>query len=90
MFIRQKKNKSGSISVQIISKHNGKYAVEKSVGSSSTAQGVEVLLHQARHELSKIDKQSNLFPSQIDSSIEGFLKTLSNSNIQVIFQHALI
>src|SRR5580698_3422050 len=84
MFIRQKKNKSGSVSVQIISKHNGKYAVEKSVGSSFTAKGVEVLVHQARHELSKIQKQSSLFPSQVDSNIEGFLKTLSNSNIQVI------
>jgi hypothetical protein len=39
---------------------------------------------QARHELNKIQKQSSLFPSQIDSNIEGFLKTLSNSNIQVI------
>jgi transposase len=84
MFIRQKKNKSGSTSVQIISKHNGKYLVEKSVGSSTTSEGIEILLYQARHELNKIQKQSSLFPSQIDSNIEGFLKTLSNSNIQVI------
>jgi transposase len=84
MFIRQKKNKSGSISVQIISKHSGKYLVEKSVGSSTTSQGIEILMHQARHELSKIQKQASLFPSQVDSNIEGFLKTLSNSNIQVI------
>ena len=84
MFIRQKKNKSGSISVQIISKHNGKYSVEKSVGSSTTSEGIEILMHQARHELRKIQKQTTLFPSQVDSNIEGFLKTLSNSNIQVI------
>ncbi|HLX91883.1 MAG TPA: IS1634 family transposase [Puia sp.] len=84
MFIRQKRNKSGSISVQIISKHNGKYSVEKSVGSSATSEGIEILMHQARHELGKIQKQANLFSSQVDSNIEGFLRTLSNSNIQVI------
>jgi transposase len=84
MFIRQKKNKSGSTSVQIISKHNGRYLVEKSVGSSTTSEGIDILLHQARQELSKIQKQTSLFPSQVDTNIEGFLKTLSNSNIQVI------
>jgi hypothetical protein len=45
MFIRQKKNKSGSTSVQIIAKHNGKYLVEKSVASSTTSEGIEILLH---------------------------------------------
>lgn len=84
MFIRQKKNRSGSISVQIISKHNGKYVMEKTIGSSSTSQGVEILIHQARHELSKMQGQIELFTEQSDANIEGFLNTLSNSNIQVI------
>src|SRR5580693_4834071 len=84
MFIRQKKNKSGSTSVQIISKHKGKYLVEKSVGNATSSAGIEILMHQARHELSKIQKQTSLFQSQVDYNIEGFLKTLSNSNIQVI------
>ena len=84
MFIRQKKNKSGSVSIQIISKAGGQYKLYQSIGSSSTTEGIEILLHQARHALSKVHAQINLFPSQTDASIEGFLHTLSNSQIQVI------
>ena len=35
MFIRQKKNKSGVISIQVIDKSNGKYKLLKTIGSSS-------------------------------------------------------
>lgn len=84
MFIRQKKNKSGSTSVQLISKHRGKYRVEKTIGSSSSADGIEALIHQARHELSALSGQSGLFVSKEDIDIEVFLKNLSNSNVQVI------
>lgn len=84
MFIRQKKNKSGSVSIQIISKVNGQYKLHQTVGSSSTPEGIEILLHQARLALNKIQAHINLFPSQGDVSIEGFLHTLSNSQIQVI------
>lgn len=84
MFIRQKKNKSGSVSVQIISKLSGKYKLHQTVGSASSPEGIEILLQQARHTLSRIQGQSSLFPSQTDANIEGFLNTLSNSHIQVI------
>lgn len=84
MFIRQKRNKSGSVSIQIIAKVNGQYKLHQSIGSASTAEGIDILLHQARHALSKVQGQINLFPSSADASIEGFLNTLSNSQIQVI------
>ena len=84
MFIRQKKNKSGSVSIQIISKHGGTYKLQQSIGSASTTEGIEILMHQARHELSKIQGQTTLFPSQTDANIEGFLNTLANSHIRVI------
>ena len=35
MFVREKKNKSGTVSVQIIDKSSGSYRVAKTVGSSS-------------------------------------------------------
>ena len=84
MFIREKKNKSGSVSVQIISKDNGKYQVVKTIGSSSTSDGITFLLHQARQELGNIQKQSSLFVSAHDANIESFLTTLQNSNISVV------
>jgi len=70
--------------VQIISKHGGKYKVEKTIGSSSSVQGISILLHQARHELSVLQKQGILFISQQDAGIEGFLNTLSNTDVRVV------
>ena len=70
------------ISAEFLS--GGKYKVEKTLGSSSTQEGVSFLLHQARHELSKMQKQISLFQSESDSNIEGFLNTLNNADISVI------
>jgi len=84
MFIRKLKNRSGSISVQIISKESQKYKVVKTIGRSKTEEGISLLLHQARHLLNEILHQPTLFVSQEDSQIESFLKTLNNSNVQVI------
>lgn len=41
MFIRKKKNKSGSVSVQIIDKSSGKYKVVKTIGSSNDLKDIE-------------------------------------------------
>lgn len=47
MFIRKKKNKSGVISVQIISKHTGKYQLLQTIGSSADELVIEKLYLQA-------------------------------------------
>lgn len=44
MFVRQKPNKSGTISVQVINKYQGKNTVIKTIGSSSDLQEVERLI----------------------------------------------
>jgi transposase len=84
VFIRQKKNKSGSVSVQIISKHGGRYKVEKTIGSGATGDRITVLLHQARYELEKMEQQVSLFVSDRDTQIEGYLQTLENIQIRTI------
>jgi len=84
MFIRKLKNRSGSISVQIISKSRGKYQVVRTIGSSCSKEGVELLIHQAHHELNKLQEQRSLFVSKDDGLIEGFLKTLENADVRVI------
>lgn len=48
MFIRQKKNKSGLISIQIIDKSSGKYRVVRTIGSSSDAVVIENLIIKAK------------------------------------------
>jgi len=47
MFIRQKRNKSGSISVQIIDKSSGTYQVKKTIGSSKNLVRVNELVKEA-------------------------------------------
>ena len=84
VFIRKLKNRSGSISIQIISKSKGKYKVVKTIGSNHTQEGINLLLNQAKHELNNIQKQTSLFLSQEDSKIESFLSTLNNANVRVI------
>lgn len=48
MFVRKKPNKSGLISVQVISKDSGRYKVVKTIGSSFIASEVEQLVLQAK------------------------------------------
>jgi len=41
MFLRKLKNRSGSISIQIISKVHGKYKVIKTIGTGTTDQSIQ-------------------------------------------------
>jgi transposase len=84
VFLRQKKNKSGSVSVQIISKDRGRYKVIKTIGSARTDQQLATLVYQAKHELSKIEAQSGLFIFEDDAFIESFLIQLQNSQIRTV------
>jgi hypothetical protein len=85
MFVRKKKNKSGVISVQIISKAGGKYKVVKTVGSSNNAKKVESLFLQAHHLISEMTGQQVLeLETESDKQVERFIDTLANAHIRVI------
>jgi len=84
MFIRKKKNNSGSHSVQIISKARGKYKVISTIGSGKTEQELQKLVFLAQDELDRLKAQSKLFVSQKDVSIEAIFSTLNNSSIQTV------
>ncbi|MBF6607048.1 MAG: IS1634 family transposase [Chloroflexi bacterium] len=47
MFIRQKKNKSGLVGIQVIDKSTGKYSVAKTIGSSADATSISKLIAEA-------------------------------------------
>lgn len=59
MFVRQKKNRSGSTSIQIISKNSGKYKVIETIGCSKNDYDIKQLLLQANKRL--IELEPNLF-----------------------------
>lgn len=60
VFVRKKPNKSGLISVQVISKNNGKYTVLKTIGSSKDPKKIEALETQGQQYISSLTKQSSI------------------------------
>jgi len=60
MFIRQKPNKSGAVSIQIIDKSSGKYKVLKTVGSSKNPYEIKALLDEAKHQMRELTGQGVL------------------------------
>jgi transposase len=84
MYIRELKNRSGSISVQIISKAKGNYTVVKTIGSSKNPDEINLLKQQAHLELDKLRDQPTLFAQENDQLIESFISNITNTQIRVI------
>ena len=84
MFLRKKKNKSGSISVQIISKFGGKYKVEKTIGCGRTEQEIQKLYFLGQQELERLSHQPKLFISETDTIIDSIFESLGNASIRVV------
>jgi hypothetical protein len=59
MFLRKKPNKSGSISVQIISKNRSKYKVLQTIGSSSNEQELQKLWLLGKQEIERLRSQTS-------------------------------
>ena len=83
-FIRKNRNRSGSYSIQIVSKDRGQYRVLKTLGSGRSEQEIEFLYQRAQQELEKIDGSISLFVRKDDAKIESFLGDLCNDQVQVI------
>lgn len=84
MFLRKLPNRSGSYSIQIISKSRGKYKVIKTIGSGISEQEIEKLVLLGNQEIERLECQSKLFISEKDSAIDNIFSSLSNSSIQTI------
>jgi len=84
MFIREVKNRSGSISIQIINKSSGKYRVVKTVGCGAQRHELERLKVIARQEIEQLEKQPSLFSSENDELIEATISSLHNSSIRTV------
>jgi len=79
MFVRKKKNRSGSVSIQIIQKVNRNNKVLKTIGSSSAPTEIERLYKQALYEMPRL-YGATLF----DQPKEASIYDLSNDNIRII------
>jgi transposase len=65
MFVRKKKNRSGSISVQIIQKQQGKYVVIKTLGTSGDQEEIDRLYKQAQEAIPRLFNQITLFDDPV-------------------------
>ncbi|MBU0577913.1 IS1634 family transposase [Patescibacteria group bacterium] len=86
MFVRKNRNRSGSVSVQIISKEHKKYRVVETIGTSKDPEEIERLVVEAKNRINYPAKQTQLFStlSKSDLAIKNFLAELSNSQIHTI------
>ena len=84
MFLRKVKNRSGSISIQIISKDSGKYKVIKSIGSGSNDQEIEKLWYLGKQEMERLSAQSKLFVSEQDTIVEQVIESLANASVRTV------
>jgi transposase len=79
MFVRKKKNQSGSVSVQIIKKIKRTNKVIKTIGSSKDPDEIERLYHKGLYELPR------LFGATLFDQIqEPSINELSNDNIRIV------
>jgi hypothetical protein len=79
MFVRKKKNKSGSVSIQIIKKIGRSNKVIKTIGSSADANEIEELYHKGLYELPRL-----YGPTLFDPPQETRLSDLTNDNVRVV------
>jgi transposase len=85
MFVRKKRNRSGSISVQIIDKSYGEYRVIKTIGSSKDKDEVERLYKAGLEEIPRMFNQLTLSLFEQEKEQKGhFVEDLINDDIQVI------
>ena len=83
--MRKKKNRSGSISVQIIDKFYGKYRVLKTVGSASNEGEIGRLYLEALEEVPRMFHQLSIsLFDQKEVPQSHSIEDLSNDDIRVI------
>ena len=84
MFIRKNRNRSGSISIQIVRKDNRFNRVVKTVGIAETQREEELLMLLAKNELDRFQGHQELFIEHDDLVVENFVNGISNDHLQVV------
>jgi len=84
MFIRKNRNRSGSVSIQIVQKINCKNKIIKTIGISKSKREEELLILVAKTEVERIQGMESLFVEHDDIVVENFVGSISNQNLQVV------
>jgi len=85
MFVRKKKNQSGSVSVQVIDKSKT-YRVVKTIGSSKEPDQIRRMFELAKLFIAHQSKQYSLFPQdqQDNAAVLDFARNVQNSQVRTV------
>jgi len=84
MFIRKNRNRSGSLSIQIVQKLNRSNKIIKTVGVAKTKREEELLLLLAKSEIIKLQGMQSLFIEHDDLVVENFVNSIANDHLQIV------
>jgi len=85
MFVRKKSNKTGAVSVHVISKIRGQSKLVKSFGVGRAEKDINHLKEKARQFIrERTGLTHELFENEDEVTIENFVSTFSNHQLQVI------
>lgn len=84
MFVRKKKNISGSVSIQILVKVNRKNKLLKTIGCAKTKREEELLLLLAKTEIERLQGMQSLFIEHDDLVVENFVNSIANDHLQIV------
>lgn len=84
MFVRKNRNRSGSVSIQIVKKTNRKNKVVKTIGIANTKREEELLLLLAKSELASLQGMDSLFTEPDDLIVGNFVNSITNDHLQIV------
>lgn len=83
LFIRKNRNRSGSVSIQIIEKFGRKNKVLRTVGTSSDPAELQRLEALAKAEIKRIRGQKELFSEKEDNYAKNLVSSIGNHQIKL-------
>jgi len=84
MFIRRNRNRSGTISIQIVQKVKRINKVVKKVGIAKTKREEELLILLAKTELERLQGVQSLFVDHDDLVVDNFVDSITNDQLQIV------
>lgn len=84
MFVRKKKNKSGSVSIQILAKVGRKNKLLRTVGCAKTKREEDLLILLANNEIKQIQGAQFLFEEYDDLVVDNFVNSIANDHLQIV------
>ena len=84
MFFRRNKNRSGTVSIQVVQKIGRRNKVVRTIGSASTQREEELLILIAKYEVEQLQGLQRIFIEEDDLVVDAFVDSITNDDIQIV------